>query len=196
MLASPQRFVLVIGLESSGKSSILNKIRILRHSMTLPLTPTIGQNLFKTRYKKLEVTFWDLGGSERIRDTWNHYYEEANLIYYVIDLSRPDQLAESLKILLHIIKDTEEAKTPFCIILNKKDAPGACSPENFITEHMNEEIIPTLLRQGNVYLIVPTTASEGNYVDPNIDQMMEWSVEKLRKQIQNTKATQIEVIDV
>lgn len=37
--------------------------------------PTIGFNVEKINYKSLTLTIWDVGGQDKIRALWKHYYE-------------------------------------------------------------------------------------------------------------------------
>jgi GTPase SAR1 family protein len=36
--------------------------------------PTIGFNVETIRYKNYECCIWDIGGQDKIRPLWTHYY--------------------------------------------------------------------------------------------------------------------------
>ena len=36
--------------------------------------PTIGFNVEEVNYKNLSMTMWDVGGQDKIRRLWSHYY--------------------------------------------------------------------------------------------------------------------------
>ena len=45
--------------------------------------PTIGFNVEEVNYKNLSMTMWDVGGQDKIRRLWSHYYENSDAIVYV-----------------------------------------------------------------------------------------------------------------
>ena len=40
--------------------------------------PTIGFNVETVEYKNLSFTVWDVGGQDKIRPLWRHYYTGTN----------------------------------------------------------------------------------------------------------------------
>jgi small GTP-binding protein len=62
--------ILMLGLDAAGKTSILYKIRL--EEAVSP--PTIGYGFETIKYKSIRFTVWDLGGYEKIRVLWKHYY--------------------------------------------------------------------------------------------------------------------------
>jgi GTPase SAR1 family protein len=51
--------ILMIGLDSAGKTSILFKLKLDVNYNTIP---TIGFNVETVQYKKVNFTIWDAGG--------------------------------------------------------------------------------------------------------------------------------------
>jgi GTPase SAR1 family protein len=49
--------ILMIGLDAAGKTSILYKIKLNENIMTIP---TIGFNVEQIKYKKIQMTMWDV----------------------------------------------------------------------------------------------------------------------------------------
>ena len=43
--------------------------------------PTIGFNVEEIVFENLKMTFWDVGGQEKIRALWRHYYREEQYYY-------------------------------------------------------------------------------------------------------------------
>ena len=75
--------VILIGLDLAGKTTILNQ---LRYKESGPTNPTVGFNFETLNYKKLNLSVWDTGGQNKIRDLWKHYYDQVRtplLIYRV-----------------------------------------------------------------------------------------------------------------
>ena len=74
--------IIIIGLDCSGKTTILNKLHLNEIKQTVP---TIGFNMEVVQYKNLQFQVWDLGGQNSIRQYWEMYYPNTNAILYVVD---------------------------------------------------------------------------------------------------------------
>lgn len=72
---------------------------------------------------------WDVGGQDRLRPLWRHYYPKTNALVYVIDSSDTERFEESKKHLYKVIqelKTTSSAKGVLLLVFaNKQDLPGA-----------------------------------------------------------------------
>jgi tripartite motif-containing protein 23 len=60
-----------LGLDGSGKTSILFKLKQNEFVATIP---TIGFNVETLEYKNIKLTVWDVGGQPKLRPLWKHYY--------------------------------------------------------------------------------------------------------------------------
>ena len=59
----------------TGKTTILYKIKLNECVSTIP---TIGFNVETVQpYKGISFTVWDVGGQEKIRRLWEHYYQNT-----------------------------------------------------------------------------------------------------------------------
>ena len=72
--------ILLLGLDAAGKTSVLYKLKLDELVTTIP---TIGFNVEEVNYKNLSMTMWDVGGQDKIRRLWSHYYENSDAIVYV-----------------------------------------------------------------------------------------------------------------
>ena len=71
--------VLMIGLDAAGKTTILYKLKLGEIVTTIP---TIGFNVETLEYKNLSFTVFDVGGQDKIRPLWKHYYEVLFLSHH------------------------------------------------------------------------------------------------------------------
>merc|ERR1712107_801856 len=84
--------ILMVGLDAAGKTTILYKLKLGEIVTTIP---TIGFNVETVEYKKINFTVWDVGGQDKIRPLWRHYYQNTQGLIFVVDsndmtvLSRP-----------------------------------------------------------------------------------------------------------
>ena len=63
--------ILMVGLDAAGKTTILYKLKLGENINTIP---TIGFNVEQVVYKNISFTMWDVGGQDKIRALWRHYY--------------------------------------------------------------------------------------------------------------------------
>lgn len=119
----------ILGLENTGKTSILNHIK----GQSLPiLEPTVSFNLHKTRVRSQNGTnnqyeyyeILDASGSHvSIQYFWRSYIREAVALIYVVDVLNLDNAGRELIELSQLITKSckESKKIPIVILLNKVD---------------------------------------------------------------------------
>ena len=73
--------ILMVGLDAAGKTSILYKLKL---NETMHTIPTIGFNVETVTYKNINFTVWDVGGQDKIRKLWHHYFTGTDAIIYVV----------------------------------------------------------------------------------------------------------------
>ena len=69
--------VVMLGLDAAGKTTILYKLHI---GEVLSTVPTIGFNVEKVQYKNVVFTVWDVGGQEKLRPLWRHYFNNTDAL--------------------------------------------------------------------------------------------------------------------
>ncbi|XP_070610235.1 ADP-ribosylation factor-like protein 14 [Erythrolamprus reginae] len=126
--------IIMLGLDSSGKSTLLYMLKCNEVFLT---EPTIGFNveMIKTS-KDMTLTIWDVGGQQKMRTVWDNYLEDTDCLVYVVDSSDKRHLEESKKELELILKHDNIKNVPVVVLANKQDLPGALSAEE-ITRRLN-----------------------------------------------------------
>ena len=114
--------LLMIGLDSAGKTTILYKMKL---NDVVSAAPTIGFNLEEINVNNVKIKVWDLSGQERMRSVWKHYFESVNGVIFVIDSSDVARINDARDELHSII--AEALGVPILILANKQDKPGALS---------------------------------------------------------------------
>lgn len=61
----------MLGLDNAGKTTILYKLKMGESVTTIP---TVGFNVETVTYKNVKFNVWDVGGQDKIRPLWRHYY--------------------------------------------------------------------------------------------------------------------------
>jgi GTPase SAR1 family protein len=82
----------MVGLDAAGKTTLLYKLQL---GDAITTVPTIGFNVEKVIYKKLDMTIWDVGGQDKIRRLWKHYYDKNDAIIFVVDSSDGDRIGQA-----------------------------------------------------------------------------------------------------
>lgn len=47
--------------------------------------PTLGFNVETVTYRSITFNVWDVGGQDKIRPLWRHYFENTNGVIFVVD---------------------------------------------------------------------------------------------------------------
>jgi len=116
--------VLMVGLDGAGKTTILYKLKLGEVIQSLP---TVGFNVEEVNYKNLNFTVWDIGGQDRIRKLWRYYFQNTDVVIYVVDSNDRERLEEARFELHSMLKDHELANSKILIYANKTDLPNSAS---------------------------------------------------------------------
>ena len=84
LLFSSKLEVVLIGLENSGKTTLLNQIAF---GEALPTAPTIGLNVKHLKKGGVNMKVWDIGGQVQYRSEWGRYTKGCDAIIFLIDAS-------------------------------------------------------------------------------------------------------------
>ena len=76
LLGKQQCRILMVGLDAAGKTTILYQLKLGEMTQT---KPTLGFNVETVSYRNIEFMVWDMGGQDRIRQLWRHYYKNAQV---------------------------------------------------------------------------------------------------------------------
>lgn len=121
-------------------AAILYKLKLGQSVTTIP---TVGFNVETVTYKNVKFNVWDVGGQDKIRPLWRHYYtgktdhnkhkvNTTNLkiylsysgtqgLIFVVDCADRDRIDEARTELHRIINDREMRDAIILIFANKQD---------------------------------------------------------------------------
>ncbi|GAB1607467.1 ADP-ribosylation factor-like [Argonauta hians] len=125
--------IMMLGLDAAGKTTLLYKLKLNEYVNTIP---TMGFNVETVTFKGLSFTVWDVGGQDKIRSLWKHYYQDVSCLLYVVDSADKNRMAESRYELNSVLRQKEMEGVPVIILANKKDLPNALSVSE-ITDNLN-----------------------------------------------------------
>jgi len=120
----PQYSLAMVGLDAAGKTTILYKMKI---GEIITTVPTIGFNVETVEYKNLRFTMWDIGGQDKLRPLWKHYFKGTNGVIFVVDSNDRDRVCKARDELHKILREDELRNAAVLVFANKQDLPNAMS---------------------------------------------------------------------
>ena len=122
LLGKKEYRILMLGLDAAGKTTLLYRLKLGEVQHTVP---TIGFNVEQVEYQNISFTVWDVGGQEKLRSLWRHYYDGAHALIFVVDSNDQERVGLA-KSELHRLLNTEELRNAVVLVFaNKQDLPNA-----------------------------------------------------------------------
>jgi len=79
-------------------------------------------------YKNVKFNVWDVGGQDKIRPLWRHYYTGTQGLVFVVDSQDRERVDEAKQELHRILSDREMKDCLLLVFANKQDLPGGALP--------------------------------------------------------------------
>ncbi|KAM9854531.1 ADP-ribosylation factor 4-like [Aulostomus maculatus] len=133
LFGKKQMRILMVGLDAAGKTTILYKLKLGEIVTTIP---TIGFNVETVEYKNISFTVWDVGGQDKIRPLWRHYFQNTQGLIFVVDSNDRERLTEAADELFKMLQEDELKDAILLVFANKQDLPNAV-PVGELTEKLN-----------------------------------------------------------
>ena len=114
--------IVMVGLGSAGKTTILYKLR-LREIVTT--NPSTGFHAETVEYKNISFTVWDVGGLDTIRPLWRHYFQNTQGLIFVVDSNDRERMGEAREELNRMLNEDELRDAALLVLANKQDFPNA-----------------------------------------------------------------------
>lgn len=118
---------MLLGLDNAGKTTILKMMAA--ETDIEQVKPTLGFNVKAVQSSGFTLNVWDIGGQKKIRPYWKHYYEDTDVLIYVIDSSDEPRLEEAGVELNSLLAEEKLAGVPLLIYANKQDLDFAEEPD-------------------------------------------------------------------
>ncbi|KAE9539472.1 hypothetical protein AGLY_004724 [Aphis glycines] len=148
--------ILMVGLDAAGKTTILYKLKLGEIVTTIP---TIGFNVETVEYKNISFTVWDVGGQDKIRPLWRHYFQNTQ----ALDSNDKERIFEAKEELMRMLGEDELRDAVLLIFANKQDLPNAMN-----ASEITDKLSLHTLRNRNWY-IQATCATSGDGLYEGLD---------------------------
>uniref|UniRef100_A0A8C6MQ38 ADP-ribosylation factor n=1 Tax=Mus spicilegus TaxID=10103 RepID=A0A8C6MQ38_MUSSI len=116
-LAKKEMRILMVGLDAAGKTTILYKLKL---GEIVTIFPTIAFNVGTVEYKNISFAMWDVGGQDKIRPLWRHYFQNTQGLIFLVDSN--DREREEL---MRMLAEDELRDAALLVFANKQDLPNA-----------------------------------------------------------------------
>ncbi|XP_072175890.1 ADP-ribosylation factor 3-like [Diadema setosum] len=160
MVGKKEVRILMVGLDAAGKTTILYKLKLGEIVTTIP---TIGFNVETVEYKNISFTVWDVGGQDKIRPLWRHYYQNTQGLIFVVDSNDRERITEAKEELHRMLSEDELREAAVLVMANKQDLPNACSVQD-VTDKLGLSSL-----RGRKWYIQSTCATSGDGLYEGLD---------------------------
>jgi len=86
-----------------------------------------GFNVETVEYKNISFTVWDVGGQDKIRPLWRHYFTNTQGLIFVVDSNDRERIGEANDELQKMLQEEELQDAILLVFANKQDLPNAFS---------------------------------------------------------------------
>lgn len=165
LFGSRELRILMLGLDAAGKTTVLYKLKL---DQPVNAIPTVGFNVETVNYKNVKFSIWDVGGQDKIRPLWRHYFTGTQGIIFVIDASDRERIEEARQELNKIAMDKGMSDVPILIFANKQDMPNAMKPQE-LQQRLELNHGPLKERR---WIVQPSTATTGDGIYEGLSWFM------------------------
>lgn len=116
---------------------------------------------------------WDVGGQDKIRPLWRHYYQNTQGIIFVVDSNDRERISEAKAELDRMLSEEELRDAYLLVFANKQDLPKAV-PVAKLADELGLHVLKTTGRVWNIQGCCATTG-DGLY------EGLDWLSEKISK---------------
>ncbi|KAJ8380584.1 hypothetical protein SKAU_G00013630 [Synaphobranchus kaupii] len=128
----------ILGLDNAGKTAT---VRSIQGENPEDVSPTVGFSAVDLKRGHYDVSIFDLGGGERIRDIWKHYFSESHGVIFVVDSSDVQRMEETKDTLSKVLRHPRITGKPVLLLANKQDRDGALHEADIIDRLSLEKLV-------------------------------------------------------
>jgi len=160
MIGTQDVKIVMVGLDAAGKTTVLYKLKLDQMVTTIP---TIGFNVETVEFKNISFTVWDIGGQDKIRRLWHHYYQGAHATIFVVDSNDRDRIEDAKEELVKMLDEEDMRDAVLLVFANKQDLPNSMR-----TSEIADKLGLNGLRRREWY-VQPTSAPTGEGIFEGLD---------------------------
>lgn len=177
--------VVVIGLDSAGKTSLLYRLKLREFVETIP---TKGFNMERIKVpmgnSKTNTTMfqvWDVGGQDKLRPLWKSYTRRTDGLVFVVDAAEAERMEEAKVELHRITRSAENLGVPVLVLANKQDLDGAMS-----ASEVEKVLALHELSSSTLHHTQGCSALDGQGLQPGLEKLYEMILRR-KKMLRHSK---------
>lgn len=155
---------LFVGLDSSGRTTALYKMKLGEVVQTIP---TIGFNVETVARGKELLTVWDVGGCDKIRPLWRHYYQGTDAVVFFVDAADRDRIEDAVEEFWKLMGEDELKNAVVLVFANKQDLANALT-----SDEVAQMIGLERLNGRHRWRILPACAPTGDGLFDGVDWIL------------------------
>lgn len=154
----------MLGLESAGKSSILQRLAPAGVEQSPGSTQSVAFGVEVVAHRGRSFSIWDVGfaGRDKIRPLLMPFYKGACGVIFVVDSCRAESVAQARGELEKLLEVEDVREAPLLVFANKQDLPGSLS-----ASQVSETLALDGLRRP--WLVQPCCAQTGSGLQEGLD---------------------------
>lgn len=133
-------------------------------SRSSPCRRLTGFNVESVKYKNVNFTVWDVGGQDKIRTLWKHYYSNTDALIYLVDSSDRERFEEARNTLFGVLAADDLKDVPVLVYANKQDMPNAASTSSVVEALQLSEKL-----RGRDWYVQPSSCLTGDGLYEGLD---------------------------
>lgn len=141
------------------------------------MSTSSGFNVETVEYKNISFTVWDVGGQDKIRPLWRHYFSNTQGLIFVVDSNDRDRI-EAGEFIVHcavtvlvaareelhrMLQEDELRDAVLLVFANKQDLPNAMTAAE-VTDKLHLHVI-----KNRNWFIQSTCATTGDGLYEGLD---------------------------
>ncbi|CAE6391270.1 unnamed protein product [Rhizoctonia solani] len=158
------------GLDNAGKTTILKR---LKGQDVMSTSPTLGFEISTITYGKYLLNIWDVGGQRTLRPYWRNYFEQTDVLVWVVDSGDRLRMENCREELHALLQEQRLAGASLLVFANKQDITGSMSDAE-IKEALD---LPSI--RSHHWKIQPCSAVTGE----NVQAGLEWAVSDVAQRV-------------
>ncbi|CBY18840.1 unnamed protein product [Oikopleura dioica] len=159
--------ILLLGLDNAGKTTIVKKFS--SEDIT-EVTPTQGFNIKSVNTNGFKLNVWDIGGQRRLRPYWSNYFENTDVLIYVVDSADIRRLQEAAEEFDDLLQEDRLSKVPCLVYANKQDLETAETSADVARELKLHKL------KDRTFQIQPCSAKSGE----GVKEGLEWVLKQVK----------------
>ncbi|KAG9103031.1 ADP-ribosylation factor-like protein 2 [Ceratobasidium sp. 370] len=162
--------ILFLGLDNAGKTTILKR---LKGQDVMSTSPTLGFEISTLTHGKYLLNIWDVGGQRTLRPYWRNYFEQTDVLVWVVDSGDRLRMNDCREELHALLQEQRLAGASLLVFANKQDITGSMTDE----EIKRALDLPSI--RSHRWRIQACSA----YTGDNVHSGLEWAVSEVAQRV-------------